>query len=91
MCLGALRDKNPGDDLLLHGLGHTTIGAAAFHFRVRDGIGWFHSAMVARERVEGRVGSGVMELSRSRSRRGDVANIFWRYRDRQRVVEGKAS
>src|SRR5690606_41195024 len=43
-----------GDDLLLHGLGHTTIGAAAFHFRVRDGIGWFHSAMVARERVEGR-------------------------------------
>ena len=36
---------------------HTTIGAAAFHFRVRDGIGWFHSAMVTRERVEGR-GSG---------------------------------
>ena len=35
---------------------HTTIGAAAFHFRVRNGIGWFHSAMVARERVEGRVG-----------------------------------
>ena len=50
----AFWDKNPGDDLLLHGLGHTTIGAAAFHFRVRDGIGWFHSAMVARERVEGR-------------------------------------
>ena len=68
-------DKDPGDDLLLHGLGHTTIGAAAFHFRVRDGIGWFHSAMVARERVEGRVGSGGLELSRSRSRRGDVANI----------------
>ena len=53
----AFWDKNPGDDLLLHGLGHTTIGAAAFHFRVRDGIGWFHSAMVARERVEGRSGS----------------------------------
>ena len=33
---------------------HTTIGAAAFHFRVRDGIGWFHSAMFTRERVEGR-------------------------------------
>ena len=33
------------DDLLLHGLGHTTIGAGAFHFRVRDGIGWFHTAM----------------------------------------------
>ena len=33
---------------------HTTIGAAAFHFRVRDGIGWDHSAVVTRERVEGR-------------------------------------
>ena len=46
--------KDPGDDLLLHGLGHTTIGAAVFHFRVRDGIGWYHSAFVTRERVEGR-------------------------------------
>ena len=31
---------------------HTTIGAAAFHFRVRDGIGWFHSAMFAEQTVE---------------------------------------
>ena len=44
---------NPGDDLLSHGLSHTTIGAAAFHFRVRDGIGWFHSANFTRERVGG--------------------------------------
>ena len=48
--------KDPGDDLLLHGLSHTTIGAPAFHCRVRDGIGWCHRAMVARERVEGRDG-----------------------------------
>ena len=27
---------------------HTTIGAAMFHFRVRDGNGWFHYAMVTR-------------------------------------------
>ena len=47
-------NKNPGDDLLLHDLSHTTIGAAVFHFRVRDGIGWYHSANVTRERVEGR-------------------------------------
>src|SRR5215217_7346730 len=26
----------------------TTIGAAAFHFRVRDGNGWFHRAVVTR-------------------------------------------
>ncbi len=39
---------DPGDDLLLHGLSHTTIGAGAFHFRVRYGIGWDHTAMVAR-------------------------------------------
>ena len=44
-------DKAPGDDLLSHGLSHTTIGAAAFHFRVRDGIGWFHSANFTRETV----------------------------------------
>ena len=54
------RGKDPGDDLLSHRLGGTTIGAAAFHFRVRDGIGWFHSAMVARERVEGRSGFVVV-------------------------------
>ena len=40
----------PGDDLLSHGLGHTTIGAGAFHFRVREGIGWYHTAMVARKK-----------------------------------------
>ena len=26
----------------------TTIGAKAFHFRVRNGTGWFHFAMVTR-------------------------------------------
>ncbi len=26
----------------------TTIGAAAFHFRVRNGTGWFHRAVVTR-------------------------------------------
>ena len=26
----------------------TTIGAAAFHFRVRNGTGWFHCALVTR-------------------------------------------
>ena len=28
---------------------HTTIGAGRLHFRVRDGIGWFPSAMAARQ------------------------------------------
>src|SRR6188472_4230101 len=41
----------PGSDLLLHGLSHTTIGAGAFHIRVRDGIGWDHAAVSAREAV----------------------------------------
>ena len=81
---------NPGDDLLSHGLGHTTIGAAAFHFRVRDGIGWFHSAMVARERVEGRDGPFVGMGPRRPLMGWEVANIVSRTRDR-RVVEGKAS
>src|SRR5690242_4071087 len=41
----------PGSVLLLHGECQTTIGAGAFHFRVRDGIGWDHTAMAARESV----------------------------------------
>ena len=28
---------------------HTIIGAKRFHFRVRDGIGWFTFAMAARQ------------------------------------------
>jgi hypothetical protein len=31
--------------------GHTTIGAERFHFRVRNGIGWFPLAMAARQTV----------------------------------------
>src|SRR6476469_5973788 len=48
---GGVLGKAPGDDLLLHGLSHTTIGAGAFHCRVRDGNGWDHTAKVARELV----------------------------------------
>ena len=44
--------KAPGSDLLSHGLSHTTIGAGAFHFRVRDGNGWYHTAVSARESLE---------------------------------------
>lgn len=38
----------PGDDLLFRALRHSTIGAGAFHCRVRDGIGWFHTAIATR-------------------------------------------
>ena len=31
--------------------GHTTIGAERFHFRVRNGIGWFPLAIAARQAV----------------------------------------
>lgn len=71
-------DEDPGDDLLSHGLSHTTIGAGAFHFRVRNGIGWFHTAMVTRERVEGRVLSACLSTDTDRfapeRKRGDVAS-----------------
>ena len=39
----------PGDDLLFHCLGSSTIGAAGFHGRVRDGIGWDTGAMATRQ------------------------------------------
>ncbi len=43
----ALASK-PGDDLLFHCLGSSTIGAVRFHGRVRDGIGWVTDAMVTK-------------------------------------------
>src|SRR5437763_14673636 len=38
----------PGDDLLFHCLGNSTIGAVRFHGRVRDGIGWVTDAMITK-------------------------------------------
>ena len=73
---------------------HTTIGAAAFHFRVRKGIGWCHSAIVTRERVEGR-GPKPKGIGRAHALIGwDVASGFsWKPFDEchRRVVEGKAT
>ena len=47
------RDRSPaampGDDLLFHRLGDSTIGAVGFHVRVRDGIGWDTDAMATRQ------------------------------------------
>ena len=65
----------PGSDLLSHGLSHTTIGAGAFHFRVRDGIGWDHAAVSAREAVQVarlrglRIGLGRNKIGLSHPRR----------------------
>ena len=38
----------PGNDLLSRALRHSTIGAGAFHGRVRDGIGCGRSASITR-------------------------------------------
>ncbi len=38
----------PGGDLLFRALRQSTIGAGAFHFRVRDGIGWGDTAITTR-------------------------------------------
>ena len=45
---------------------HTTIGAVAFHFRVRDGIGWFHNAIVTEQAGE----AARWRLLASMARRG---------------------
>ena len=44
---GALEGESD-DDLLSREKDRTIIGAGAFHGPVRDGKGWFHSAMVVR-------------------------------------------
>ena len=48
----------PGDDLLSHVLRRSTIGAGAFHGRVRDGIGCSRSAKITRPAKDG-VKSGL--------------------------------
>ena len=42
----------------------TTIGAAAFHFRVRNGNGWCHYAIVTR--VRNRTGGSLLSQRRKR-------------------------
>ena len=42
----------------------TTIGAAAFHFRVRNGNGWCHYAIVTR--VQNRTGGSLLSQRRKR-------------------------
>ena len=47
--------SGPGEDLAATYSHRTcrpnTIGAAAFHFRVRNGTGWFHRALATRSRA----------------------------------------
>ena len=48
--------------------GQTTIGAERFHFRVRNGIGWFPPAMTARKTVAcaaDRSGAGLSGMWRN--------------------------
>ncbi len=42
------RSTKPGGALLFHRLSASTIGAAWFHVRVRDGIGWVTDAMATK-------------------------------------------
>jgi hypothetical protein len=50
----------------------TTIGAAAFHFRVRNGNGWCHYAIVTR--VRNRTGGSLL------SQRASAKPSLWRLR-----------
>ena len=80
---------------------HTTIGVCAFHFRVRNGIGWDHAAIITRERVEGRGPDNpgrAHALARLRpagiqgfppSANKSECSEYWS--ERRRVVESKAT
>ena len=87
-------DEAPGSDLLSHGLSHTTIGAGAFHFRVRDGIGWDHAAVSAREAVQVarlrglRIGLGRNKVSLSLE---DVPSRNWSFESQCCALAGKAT
>ena len=74
--------------------GHTTIGAERFHFRVRNGIGWFHTAIVTRERVEGRqavLDDGVILGLRALTLSEGGSNEAFGSNSVRRVVESKAT
>ena len=62
----------PGGDLLSHVLGRSTIGAGAFHGRVRNGIGCGHPAMTTRSprrtRPRPSLGGGQTHGTRLRGR-----------------------
>ena len=40
--------KPPGDDLFSHTSQCSIVSATTFHFRVRDGNGWFHRALITK-------------------------------------------
>ena len=44
------RDRSLAVTYFHMGRPHTIIGAGAFHYRVREGIGWYHAAMAARRK-----------------------------------------
>ena len=48
---------------------HTIIGATAFHFRVRNGNGWYHCAMVTRLRL-------IMRVRHMNRVSGDTQGVF---------------
>ena len=53
--VGASWNKCPAVSYFHMGKPHTIIGAKRFHFRVRDGVGWFPLAMAARQTVWTRI------------------------------------
>ena len=59
-----LVSKMPGMDLATSYFHRTyrptIIGAEAFHFRVRNGTGWFHLALVTRTRASSRLEARVL-------------------------------
>lgn len=63
---------------------HSTIGAAAFHFRVRNGAGWGHCAMITRLPP-----AGLFNLVEVRGRMsGDRSfGVLWSFGD-QKLREG---
>ena len=50
-CSGLLQSRSLAVSYSHMGRPHTTIGAERFHFRVRNGIGWFPLAIAARQTV----------------------------------------
>lgn len=68
----------PGGDLLSHGECHTTIGAWAFHFSVRNGDWWCHPAVAAGRKLDAlNAESRLKKIARSGYPLGGLPGAAW--------------
>ena len=72
-------EERAGDDLFsARGRPPSIVGAAAFHFRVRDGNGWSHRATITSSSISLSRLADLANLARSAATAASAARVEWR-------------